>query len=391
MATYRAYGIPAPCKPLELKVCDLSSLISGLSKEGVVVKIHAAGVCHTDLHLWHGYYQVGKTTDEVIRFSDRGMSYPKVPGHEIAGSVYAIGEHVLDHRSDLKLGERVLIYSWIGCDECNFCKAGDTNLCSNSRELGFVKDGGYSEFVAVPHYRYVFKTPDSIPDPLATMLPCSGITAFSAIKKTLPTVKRVRKWGVEVTVMVLGLGGLGQWSLNLLKYCLDPEDVQYVKIIGVDISKEKIDLALQNQQINEGFQINTQLGASQEVDRFLTQFSGNKVHIVFNFVGTTASFDFSISVLHRVGMLVMVGLHGGVGELKLPVTVLNMHTICGSYTGSLSDLDELISLVSKHSIPGPPLVMYDLEDANKALSDLEKGLVLGRAILKCDGLNNSKH
>lgn len=88
-------------------------------------------------------------------------------------------------------------------------------------------------------------------------------------------------------------------------------------------------------------------------------------------------------MLHRAGTLVLIGLHGGLGELKLPEAVLNMHTIIGSYTGSLSELAELIDVVSKHPLPAPPPVqVYKLEDANKALNDLDKGFILDRAVLK---------
>ena len=81
--------------------------------------------------------------------------------------------------------------------------------------------------------------------------------------------------------------------------------------------------------------------------------------------------------------LFLIGLHGGLGEFKLPEAVLGMHTIIGSYTGSPSELAELISVVSKCSLPAPPPVkVYKLEYANKALNDLDKGLILGRAVLK---------
>lgn len=354
------------------------------------MKVYASGVCHSDVHLWHGCYQVGRKKDEVVRFKDRGMPYPIVPGHEIAGVVHHLGEQAHSDRTDLKQGDRVLVYPWIGCDECYVCKGGDPSLCSESRELGFLKDGGYSEFVAVPHYRYVFKTPDNITDSLAALLPCSGITAFSAIKKTLPTVRRVMEWGVELVVVVIGLGGLGQWSLNLLKYCLDADgnDARHMKIIGVDISKEKIEHVFQRGLISEGYEIDLARGqapnaVTQEIEQFLTRFGGSKPHIVLDFTNTTETFEFSIGVLHRAGTLILVGLHGGLGELKLPMTVLNMHTIIGSYTGSLSELEELISLVATQSLSSPlPLQMYGLEDATKALNDLDKGLVWGRAVLK---------
>ena len=388
MATYKTLVILSPGEPLELRTCRLQDAVGSLPAVGVLVKVHAAGVCHTDLHLWHGYYQVGKKKDQVLHFTDRGLPYPIVPGHEIAGVVHHLGEQVQSH-SDLKLGDRVLIYPWIGCDECYLCRGCDPGLCSRSRELGFIKDGGYSEFVVVPHYRYVFKTPDNITDPLAAMLPCSAVTAFSAIKKTLPTVKRVTEWGMELVVMVIGLGGLGQWSLNLLKYCLSSDsDVQRTKVIGVEVSKEKIDHALQSNLINEGFHVNlagelAPIAVSQEAERFLAHSGGNKVHVILDFANTTETFQFSINVLHCAGTLVLIGLHGGLGEVKLPEAVLNMYTIVGSYTGSLSELAELIAVVSRYALPAPPPVqVYKLEDANKALNDLDKGLILGRAVLK---------
>ena len=388
MATYKTFIIPAPGEPLELRTCRLQDAVDSLPAEGVLVKIHAAGVCHTDLHLWHGYYQIGKKKDQVIRFADRGLAYPIVPGHEIAGSVYHLGVQVQRY-GDLKQGDRVLVYPWIGCDECYLCRGGDPGLCSKTRELGFVKDGGYSEFVVVPHYRYIFRTPDNITDSLAAMLPCSAITAFSAIKKILPTMRRVREWGVELVVVVIGLGGLGQWSLNLLKHCLDADsDTHRMKVIGVEVNREKIDHALHNNLIDEGFHVNlvgeqASMAVTQEAERFLAQFDGNKVHVVLDFANTTETFQFSISILHRAGTLVLIGLYGGLGEVKLPQAVLSMYSIIGSYTGSLSELAELISVVSKHPLPSPPLVQaYKLEEANKALNDLDKGLILGRAVLK---------
>ena len=389
MATYRAFTVSAPGEPLELLTLSLQSAVDGLPACGVVVKIHASGVCHTDIHFWRGSFQIGRKKEDIIRFSDRGITYPKVPGHEIAGSVHALGES--GGHGGLELGDRVVVYPWIGCDQCYLCKGGDSHFCSNTRELGFIKDGGYSEFVVVPHYRYVFKIPDNITKySTAATLPCSGITTFSAIKKILPVVKRVRAWGTEVVIMVVGLGGLGLWALNLLKYCLDADDVQHVKVIGVDVSTEKLDHALQSKLIDKGFKINTTTDEPssaplQESKRFLTQCGNRKVHAVLNFVCNSESFDFSVKVLHKGGVLVLTGLYGGVGELVLPMTALNEHTVAGNYVGSLSTLDELLQLISKHSIPTPPVTLYKLEDASKALSDLEKGMVVGRIILTPTG------
>ena len=158
MSVCRSFCFPGAGVELQQLERELPSLLQSLPPEGALVRVHVAGVCHSDLHLYNGFYRTGKGPDQVHRFAERpGHSYPIVPGHEIAGSVYALGERA-EVESGLKLGDRVTVYPWIGCEQCSICKAGDPHLCTGStQQLGFNADGGYSEYVHVLHYKYVIK------------------------------------------------------------------------------------------------------------------------------------------------------------------------------------------------------------------------------------------
>ena len=379
MSTYRSFTIPSPGQELQLQICDLQAAVSGLSSDGVVVRVSAAGVCHSDVHLWRGGYRVGK--DKVIKFADRpGMGYPIVPGHEVAGTVYAVGVRTKTE-SRLQIGDRVAVYPWMGCDKCYLCKAGDTHFCSNSREIGFCANGGYAEFVSLPHYKYAFKLPDQIPNDVAALLTCSGLTAYTAVKRCLPVVERVKKWKIEVLIAVIGLGGLGQWALRFIAKCINASKI---RVVGIDVNNSKLQIALQENYITDAFYFNESNPPSDQSTSLIDLFGGRKIHIIFDFVNTTETFTFARDSLHKGGMVIPIGMHGGLGEIILPFTALNAHTIAGSYTGSLSNMEELLAFMQEHSIPPPPITNYRLDDATAVLKELEKGAIPGRAVLKMD-------
>ena len=145
----------------------------------VVVRVRACGVCHSDVHIWHGYYDLGE--GERIRMADRGMQLPFTMGHEVAGEVVALGP---DARGQgVEAGEKVVVYPWIGCGVCDACRRGEELLCLKPRIIGTWVNGGYSDRVVVPEPRYVVPTGD-LPLELACTYACSGITALSALKKT---------------------------------------------------------------------------------------------------------------------------------------------------------------------------------------------------------------
>ena len=132
-------------KPKELlQIQDLD--IPKAKGSQVIVKVHSSGVCHSDIHLWEGGYQ--GLDGQFLKTSDRGVSYPLTPGHEIAGTVESLGEEAA--REAIDKNEKVIVYPWIGEGLCPACRVGQENLCDKPRSLGVYTDGGYAEYVLVP-------------------------------------------------------------------------------------------------------------------------------------------------------------------------------------------------------------------------------------------------
>jgi D-arabinose 1-dehydrogenase-like Zn-dependent alcohol dehydrogenase len=145
--------------------------------EEVLLRVEASGVCHSDVHIWDGYFDLGG--EQRISLESRGVRLPFTMGHEIAGEVAALGPQA----SGVKLGDKVVAYPWIGCGECAVCRKGEELLCLTPRTLGTRRAGGYATHVIVPHGRYLLPH-EGVPQGLAATYTCSGITAFSALKKT---------------------------------------------------------------------------------------------------------------------------------------------------------------------------------------------------------------
>ncbi len=166
----------------------------------VLLKVLAAGVCHSDLHLADGYFDLGG--GKRLSLADRGMKLPLTLGHENVGEVVAIGPEA----KGIKIGTRMLAHPWIGCGTCGPCRRGEENLCRAMKSLGVFTNGGYADYMMVPHPRYLFDIGDLPPERTAP-LACSGVTTFGALKK-VPTLT------TEPTVIV-GAGGLGLMCLAL--------------------------------------------------------------------------------------------------------------------------------------------------------------------------------
>ncbi len=154
----------------------------------ILLKTIAAGVCHSDLHIWDGYYDLG--AGKKLDLLGRGIKLPLTMGHENVGEVVAVGPDA----KGVKLGARMLAHPWMGCGECAICKRGEEQLCKTPRNLGVFSDGGYADFLMVPHPRYLFDIGDL--DPARTApLACSGITTFGALKKAGSIIKDRRTAG----------------------------------------------------------------------------------------------------------------------------------------------------------------------------------------------------
>ena len=374
--SYRVFAIVSPKHQLELQTRDLQAAVAKLSPDGVLIRVAAAGVCHTDLHLWQGGYRVGR--ESWLNFADRpGYGYPIVPGHEIAGSVYALGDRV-PPSSTLSIGDRVAGYSFSGCDDCAVCAGGDPHLCAQGRTLGFLLDGGYSEYVAIPHWKYAVKLPNSISYQQGCLISCGGLTAYSAIKTAQPAVERVKRWGLELFVAVIGLGGLGQWALRLLPHCVPGLQM---KVVGVDIDQEKLKSAREENLVDDTLLFDRAGDVEATSSLFHQMFLGKKLHVVFDFVNSETTCSFAMRSLHTGGMLLALGLHGGAFNLALPLLPLNSYTLSGMHGGSLEQMRELVQLVDGGRVRQSLVTEYPFLEANKALQDLKNGLISGRGVL----------
>ena len=115
----------------------------------VLVKVTAAGVCHSDVHLWEGFFDMGGGNKVSTQ---KTMNPPRTMGHEIVGEVVALGPDA----KGAKVGDKAVVYPWIGCGTCWYCANGREHLCPTPRALGVNKDGGYADHVLVPDAKYLY-------------------------------------------------------------------------------------------------------------------------------------------------------------------------------------------------------------------------------------------
>jgi propanol-preferring alcohol dehydrogenase len=343
--------IIGPNEPLE--VVDLDT--PKPQDNQVVVKVKAVGVCHSDLHLWEGGYDLGD--GQFMKVTDRGVKYPVTPGHEIVGVVEEMGSNVKDYSK----GDEVLVYPWIGCGECPACKVGNENLCDTPKSLGVFQDGGYSDFALIPHYKYLAKLSGVNPDS-ATSLACSGLTAYNAIKKS--------NMNSPEYLVIVGAGGLGLMGVQIAKA------ITNAKIICVDLDDAKLETA---KEMGADFVVNSK---DPETSQKIISICNEKgADSVVDFVNAPPTAKLGLSVLRKRGNLVLVGLFGGSMELSLVTIPLKSITIQGAYTGNYNDMVELLDLTRKGTINPIITKRYTLSDANTALEDLKARKILGRAVI----------
>ncbi len=347
----KSVRIPGPNEPLEVIDLDTPSP----QENQVVVKVKAVGVCHSDLHLWEGGYDLGD--GQFMKVTDRGVKYPVTPGHEIAGTVEEIGSNVKDYSK----GDEVLVYPWIGCGECPACKVGNENLCDAPQSLGVFQDGGYSDFALVPHYKYLAKLSGVNPE-AATSLACSGLTAYNAIKKANVNSPEF--------LVIIGAGGLGLMGVQIA------HAITNAKIICVDLDDKKLETA---KEMGADYVVNSKdTETSQKIISICNEKGADSV---VDFVNAPPTAKLGLSVLRKRGNLVLVGLFGGSLELSLVTIPLKSITIQGAYTGNYNDMVELLDLTRKGTINPIITKHYSLSEANTALEDLKARKILGRAVI----------
>jgi alcohol dehydrogenase/propanol-preferring alcohol dehydrogenase len=327
----------------------------------VLIRVKAAGVCHSDLHIWEGGYELGHGR-KPLSLKDRGVSLPRTMGHETVGEIAAFGPDVKESdKGGLKIGTMALAYPWLGCGKCATCLAGEENMCAiKPNALGVYCDGGYADHMTVPHPKYLIDLKGLDPV-IAAPYACSGVTTYSALKKV------EKDW--DSPIVIFGAGGLGLMALSLLKA------MGGKGAIVVDIDAQKRAAA------EKAGALATVDGKAPDALAQLAQKAGGPIRAVIDLVGNAQTTQLGFDCLTKGGKLIIVGLFGGGAPWALPLIPIKAVTIQGSYVGNLRETQELLDLVRTRKIPPIPVTPMPLAKANDALLDLKNGKLVGRAVL----------
>jgi alcohol dehydrogenase/propanol-preferring alcohol dehydrogenase len=312
----------------------------------VLVRITRAGVCHSDLHIWEGYFDLGGGKRFYVK--ERGCVPPFTLGHERAKGV--------------KIGQKRLVYPWIGCGKCAVCKAGHENYCvSGTRFLGVNRPGAYATHMLVPDPRYLVDI-GGIDDSFAATLACSALTAYSAAAKLPPM-------GAKDEVAVLGCGGLGLVGISVLR------EKGVKRIVACDVDDAKLAAAAR---------LGAKRGVNTRAPDAAQQLQG--IAGALDFVGAAATAALGIGALRKGGRYVICGLYGGELVHPLPPIAQRAIGIIGSYVGNLQELKEVVALAKRKKLKPLPVETRPAAEANAALDDLKAGRVLGRVVLDFAGV-----
>ena len=347
----KAYQITSWGQPLE----ELEVPIPKPTGSEVLIKITSCGVCHSDIHIWDGFFDLGG--GKRITLEERGLGLPFTMGHEPVGEVVELGPDA----TGVSVGDKRIVYPWIGCGTCEVCKDNNELLCNNPITVGTRRNGGYAEYLLAPHAKYLVPY-DGVDEAFAATAACSGITAYSALKK-------LEHLTSKQTTLIIGAGGVGLAGIGMAKAILK------TKIIVADIDPQKRKAAIE-------------LGADEVIDNGAVEASKNLMTMtnggpdgVVDFVGAPTTSTFGFQVLAKGGTLIVVGLYGGGMELPLSLLPLKVVNIQGSYVGTQQDLVELLKLMREGRVKSVPIIKRQLSEAPSAIQDLRSGKDIGRYVL----------
>jgi propanol-preferring alcohol dehydrogenase len=313
----------------------------------VVVRIHAAGVCGTDLHILDGMIKPD--------------AYPMTLGHEAAGVLDHVGEGV-----SLEAGTAVAIYNKIFCGRCEQCLRGRTNICDNEPEqLGFNRDGGDAEYAIVPEQNVV-PVPDGVDLVTASVLTCAGMTAMHATKLS----------GLRLgdTAVVDGIGGVGIIVVQAAAHA-------GARVLAIADSQEKIELARAH-GATDGVLVDTPESYETVPDRVRALTDGRGTDVFFELVGTTQTMNAGIRSLAKGGRFVSTGYTDETLQIHPIEFILPETTFLSTVAATRLDLQDALTLASRGALTVPVAARYPLDGIHDALDGLRKRTVLGRQVLE---------
>ena len=330
---------------LTLRVDEIDDLTPGPGE--VLVRIHAAGVCGTDLHILDGMIKPDP--------------YPMTLGHEAAGVVEAAGEG-----SSLRPGTDVAIYNKIFCGRCEQCLKGRTNICDEEPEqLGFNRDGGDAEYALVPEQNAV-PLPDGVDMATAAVLTCAGMTAMHATKLS----------GLRLgdTATVDGIGGVGILVVQAAAHA-------GARTIAIADSEEKIALAKEH-GATDGVLVDTPESYDTVPERVRALTDGRGTDVFFELVGTTRTMNAGIRSLAKGGRFVSTGYTDQQLEIHPIEFILPETSLVSTVAATRLDLQDALALSAAGSMRVPVAGSYPIDGIHDALGALRQRAVLGRQVLQ---------
>ncbi len=327
-----------------LRIEDIPQPAPGAGE--VLIKVVASGVCHSDLHLALGEWDMLRPITKL----------PLVLGHEVTGVIEAVGEGV----GDFKIGDRVGV-PWLhwSCGECEFCLLGRETLCSKQQVTGCTVDGGFAEFVKAKA-SHTAKLPDNLSFEQAAPLLCAGLTVYSAMKKA--EVRAGQK------VAIFGVGGLGHLAIQLAK-------AKGAEVVAVDVADDKLELA---RECGADVTINA---ASGQAHKEIKKATGGGAHVVMVTSGSRVAYETALRSIRKAGTLAIVGMAPEPVPLSTVAMVSGEFRIVGSAVGSREELREVLQLAAegkvKCKIEERPFAQVDA-----VLNELREGKLVGRVVLQ---------
>jgi NAD+-dependent secondary alcohol dehydrogenase Adh1 len=312
----------------------------------VVVKIGAAGLCRTDLHIQEG--QWAEKSEVVL---------PYTPGHENAGWVHEIGSGV----TNVEVGDTVIVHPFISCGLCRACRLGDDMHFVNGSFPGINRDGGFAELL-LTSARSVVKLDPSLEPASIAALADAGLTAIHAVKKAIPHI------GAGTRTVVIGAGGLGHIGIQCLKAYSPTE------IIVVDPNEKALALAT---EMGADHTVKVEAGKHIEAVQELTD--GTGAEVIIDFVGEKGAVEDGVAMIQDGGFYYVIGYGQNIDIPTIDVISREISFI-GNLVGTYVDLQDLMTLTAQGKVT-LHTTTYPLDAINDAMADLDNGRLQGRGIL----------
>jgi NAD+-dependent secondary alcohol dehydrogenase Adh1 len=311
----------------------------------VIVRIGAAGLCRTDLHIQEGQWA-----------EKSGVELPYTPGHENAGWVHEIGAGV----TNVEVGDTVIVHPFISCGLCMPCRRGDDMHCLNGSFPGINRDGGFADLLKTSARSVVKLDPGLEPKDIAALAD-AGLTAIHAVKKAIPVL------GAGARVVVIGAGGLGHIGIQCLKAYTPAE------VIVIDPSDRALALAGET-----GADHTVKVDGGQ-VDKVKEMTDGLGAEAIIDFVGEKGAIEDGIAMVRDGGFYYVIGYGENINIPTIDVISREISFI-GNLVGTYADLVELMTLTAQGKVTLHTST-YPLDAINDAMADLDGGRLQGRGIL----------